>query len=740
MKKKLFAIILLVLTAVMIFGSVNVSGATEPYQTYTYSIDGDVLYSPAAYTPYKKVNASDIFATVGSRTVSQSFNTVYDIETDKDGNMYIVDYLAGNGGYSRVVVLDKTYKFQYEISTFRNEGNVDSLNGARGVFVRDTDEGRTIYVCDTENFRILKFDAEGNYLGKIAKPESVHFGENAIYKPIAMAVDNYGRLFVVSSTTFQGIIVMTEEGEFTGFIGAQKVTYDALEIIWRKFQTKEQRAQSKTYVSTEFNNICIDDEGFVYVSTSTIDEVKQQEAMESKEADYSPVKKLNSSGEEVMRRNGFFNPGGEVDVKTADIKSSTYNVPSRVVDVAIGPEGTWSLIDQIRNKVFTYDKNGNLLFAFGDKGDMLGNTQNVNGIVYQEVNGQTLMVLLDDGSDSFTVFKPTPYGEYIYEALHYENNNQYTEAVKAWKNVLMHNNNFDAAYIGVGNSYYNLGNAIDEETGKTGYVLACEYYKAAYDVENYSKAYGEIRKAWVSKYFFVIFIVVFAFLFGWSKYKKFVKKVNREAILHSKKTYLEELLYAYHLKVHPFDGFWDLKHEHRGSVRAALTILGIVVISFYYQSVGQGYVLNPRGTYSSFFTQIISVFVPVLLWVIANWCLTTLFDGEGSFKDIFIATSYSLAPLPLIVILTTICSNWVTNNEAGIITFLVTAAFIWVGFLIFFGMLVTHDYSIGKNILITIFTIVGMAIIIFLAVLFSSLIGKMISFITSIITELSYRV
>ena len=55
-------------------------------------------------------------------------------------------------------------------------------------------------------------------------------------------------------------------------------------------------------------------------------------------------------------------------------------------------------------------------------------------------------------------------------------------------------------------------------------------------------------------------------------------------------------------------------------------------------------------------------------------------------------------------------------------------------------MMVTHDYSVGKNILTCIATIVGMAFIMFIGVLFSSLMAKIVSFITNIINEISYRV
>ena len=78
-----------------------------------------------------------------------------------------------------------------------------------------------------------------------------------------------------------GVIAINEEGDFQGFIGAQKVTISALDIIWRRFQTEEQRKLSQQYVSTEFNNITIDEKGFIYVTTSSIDENQQQAAIRS---------------------------------------------------------------------------------------------------------------------------------------------------------------------------------------------------------------------------------------------------------------------------------------------------------------------------------------------------------------------------------------------------------------------------------------------------------------------------
>ena len=721
MKKRFSAFLLFFLCGVMLFGTVS-SFAVEPYQTYTYSIDGTALYSPAAYAPKATIDAD--YMGIGT-----SFQSVDDLFVGPDDKVYIVDAKANT-----VYVLSAYYRYEFSISSFYNGMSKDSLNSPSGVFVND----EYIYVCDTENYRIVVFDLAGNFVRIVPRPQSALFGAESTYKPVAMAVDQHGRFFVVSSSTYQGIIVMTEDGTFTGFIGAQKVTYSAIEMLWRRFQSKEQRENSVQYLSTEYNNISIDEDGFIYVTIIQTDAEKQQAAIDSKTGDYAPVKKLNSAGEEIMKRNGFFGTGGEVDVQ--EIVAGNSNVPtgpSQIRDVAIGPEQTYSIIDTKRNKIFTYDQNGQLLFAFGDDGIQLGNTGKLNAIAYQKAGEAGLdgsikykMLLLDSQTKAITVFTCTKYGNLLYDALHYENERDYVGSVDAWKGVLASNNNFDAAYIGVGKAYYRDGE----------YEEAMEYFKAAYDTENYSSAYAEVRKEWVAHNLIWIPIVLGVIFFAISKYGKYASKINKAATTKGgKRTFKEEFLFSKHLRYHPFDGFWDLKHERRGSMRAALAILGITIVAFYYQSIGTGYLLNPEGNYSTIFSQILSIGVPIILWVVSNWCLTTLFDGEGSLKDVTIATCYSLSPLPFILVATTAASNIVTGTEASIITFIMAVGYVWVGFLLFFGTMVTHDYSLGKNMIMIIASIVGMAIVMFVAILFSSLIGKMISFVSNIIVEINYR-
>ena len=262
----------------------------------------------------------------------------------------------------------------------------------------------------------------------------------------------------------------------------------------------------------------------------------------------------------------------------------------------------------------------------------------------------------------------------------------------------------------------------------------------AYETAYYEKSFNAENKELLSKLLLPVVALIIVVLVLFFKFLGYAGKKNKATSLKvGRKTYWEELLYAFHLVFHPFDGFWDLKHEQRGSVRAGTTIMGMSIIALFYQSIGQGYIYNPRGSSQNIFGVAAAVVLIVMLWCVANWCLTCLFDGEGSFKDIYVATTYSLAPLPLFIIVSTLLTNFMDSTGSSVISMLSTIGFVWVGFLLFFGMLVTHDYSMGKNILITVCTIVAMLVIAFVAVLFGSLVYKMIAFVGAIISEIANR-
>lgn len=720
--KKFARICTFALLLVLLFGCTAPAMAAS-FTTYTYSIDGFFTASPHAYRPEGQYD----YTKMG---ITGDLSSPADLETDADGNVYIAD-----SGNNRILVLDKYLKFKYEIKNFVNQNRVpDSFRTPKGVFIKDTpmEDGtvkRLIYVADTFNNRIVVFAANETNTGAlfyqmVKEPKSDIMPEGSIYTPKAVAVDDSGRIYVVSENTNMGIIAMLEDGTFIAFVGAQKVSYSMWDIIWRRFQTEAQRAQSAVFVPTEYNNLTINDRGFIYVTTDSINENKQQAAITSKSGDYAPVKKFNSSGDDIMKRNGFFAPNGEVAVQSATSGAAVTGA-SKIVDVALGPEETWSILDQKRSRIFTYDSDGKLLFAFGDNGSLLGHLQQASAIVYQGSN----LLALDTTSKTVTVYTREEYGDILIGAIHNNNMREYDRAVDDWKAILQRNSNFDAAYIGIGKALYRSGD----------WDGAMEYFAYAYDTENYSEAYKMWRKDWVSENIIWIPVVIIAIVLVLKFFLGYAKKVNAKvAVTRGKRTFGQEILFGFHLIFHPFDGYWDLKHEKRGSVRGATFYLFLATVAFTYNAIGKGYIHAPRIA-PSVLGQMISVLAPVLLWILANWCLTTLFEGEGSFKDIYIATCYSLLPIALLFIPATLLTHILTASEASIISLVTSIAWIWAILLIFFGMQVTHDYSSGKNILTTAGTIVGMAFIIFIGLLFSTLLTKMVSFVSGIISEISYR-
>ncbi len=214
-------------------------------------------------------------------------------------------------------------------------------------------------------------------------------------------------------------------------------------------------------------------------------------------------------------------------------------------------------------------------------------------------------------------------------------------------------------------------------------------------------------------------------------------KINKPALTR----YKETLKYALYIMTHPFDGFWDLTHEKRGSMAAANTLLILTFMTNLWNMRYESFMFNQvRWERVNIWSQIAGILAPLLLYVVANWCLTTLFDGKGRMKDVYMGMCYSLTPYILIMNPVTIISNFVTKEEGAFLTYFEALALVWAGALILVSVMQIHDYSLGKAILAIAFSVVGMMIIVFLVMLVFSLITDAIGFFISIGKEILLRV
>ena len=202
----------------------------------------------------------------------------------------------------------------------------------------------------------------------------------------------------------------------------------------------------------------------------------------------------------------------------------------------------------------------------------------------------------------------------------------------------------------------------------------------------------------------------------------------------------EKLQYWGHSLLHPFDGFFEIRFRNHGSLLIATLLLiayGILrCLSYQYT----GFVMNFNNIEEmdalSIFISTVSV---VILASVANWTITTLFNGKGKLKDIYIVICYSLTVLIIGDVVVTFASNFVATEEVMILTSIQMVCYVYFVFLLVAGLGTIHEYGFGGNLASMVLTVVAAAVILFIGVLLFTMLERMFSFVTSVTEELMRR-
>ena len=219
-----------------------------------------------------------------------------------------------------------------------------------------------------------------------------------------------------------------------------------------------------------------------------------------------------------------------------------------------------------------------------------------------------------------------------------------------------------------------------------------------------------------------------------------VKALRAEKRKESWSRYCDSLKYSLHVITHPFDGFWDLIHEKKGTLAAAHTFLILFLVVRVMKLILTSFqFINAPIQHINIFEEASSLALPFLVLCVANWAMTTLFEGKGRFRDIYMAMCYALVPYILIQLPMVIISNGLTFEEGSIFSIMLSVSVIWCCFLVFIGLMQVHDYGPGKTLIFLIVTVVGAMVIIFLVLTFFSLLSDAIAYFVSLYREIVYR-
>ena len=475
MKRKLTVLCLICVLLTPLLADAATDGYVTTY-AYTYDFWDEVQYSPDPYRVSEVIYSVSLGLETPMRKPQSLFvqgSMLYVVDTGNNRILEIQRSEEGVFSLSRIIdsVLDT------EPSTFSSPGDV---------FV---DTQGNIYVADTNHNRIVMMDQDCRFIRDYVKPVDSTFDQSSAFLPNKIVVDTSGRVYVLATNVNKGLIKYEADGTFTGYIGANPVKYTLWDYIWKEFfTTKEQRAQQANFVPTEYENICIDDEGFIYCTNIVFSEYD----LRSDTA--KPIRRINSIGSDILIKNGWTPPIGDLEW----LEGSTDYGPSKFKDITVFDNDIYVAFDRTRGRVFGYDPQGSLLWAFGTKGNSEGAFR---GAVSIEHMGFDLLCL-DESDNSITVFTPTEYGSLIYQASDEYLRGDYDTSADTWREVLRLNANYPLAFVGIGRSLMRQDD----------YEGAMSYFKMAHDRENYGRAYRYYRKDVVEKYIGWIVGVVVALL------------------------------------------------------------------------------------------------------------------------------------------------------------------------------------------------------------------------------------
>lgn len=610
-----------------------------------------------------------------------------DLFIDENNMLYIAD--TGN---RRII------KYDIDGGKVVNTLESDVFSSPTGVYV--TEDGR-IYVADPGAKAVLIFDKDFELLEKIGKPDAPIFADTN-YEPKRIAVDGGGSMYIISEGVYNGVIQLAHTGEFLGYFAVNDANLTFSQRLQRLLFTRAQLANLIDANPAVFTNVFVDQEGVVYTATSGLE--------------FNGMKKHSTNGGNMFKSNVWSN----------DTLTDVYVDRDGLVYTC----GTQGYIE-------VYSRNGELIFEFGSyvtTTDVAGLFTRLSAIAVDQ-NGH--IWALDGSKGYLQSFKTTEYAQTVYHAMNLYEQGNYEEARNQWNEVLKLNQMSSLAHNGVGKAYLRA-----EE-----YEKALEHFEIANNKEFYSEAFWEVRNSWLQDNLGWIIITLLALFVLW----KLINLLDRRGRIEDAQDaisaklnstpIIKDILYACKTCRHPMDNYYEIRKNRQGSVAAATVIYIIFFIAFMAYQTSKGFIYQQVSVEDMDIGAIVLGFFLMLgLFIICNYLDTSIHDGNGSFKQIYMVPAYGLIPLIVALIAVTVVSYGLTYNESFLLTIILMVGIVWSVVTIFLGLQTVHEYEFGETVRSLIMTIVFMIIAAVIGIILSIMWDSLYHFLVAVGKELIQNV
>ncbi len=667
-----------------------------PFQSYTYweNYSGSskkAVFNKPIYETYTVIDS-------GSLNLKSRFEEITDIYTSNSRITYILD-----GKSSKVVFLNPDYTYKGEFSGITNNKETLLYKNASGIYA--TDDGE-VFIADTDNERVIVCDETGICKKIFYLPKSKLIPSSFKYKPIKVAMDSRGYLYVLSDGSYYGALLYSPDGDFLGFYGANNVKSSISDVItkmWNKLILNDKKRSSlESKLPYQFTDLFIDNKDFVFTATGNTSTITNGDEQTGQ------IRKLSPGGKDVLNSDS---------VNYGDDDNGHYN--QDILGVAVDGSGFIYALDSAYGHIFVYDQKNNLLGAFGC-GTRAGKQKgSFTSAVAVSLNG-TDVIVADSSHNNITVFKETDYGKKLKKAQALTNKGNYNKAKDIWKDIFSQDKNNQLAYKGLAKAYYESED----------YKSAMKYAKIGCDRDTYAIAYKEIRNNWINKNFIcIVLLIVFTVILLIFVFKK-IKKKNKKIL----PVYISNSLSVWG---HPSIAFDTLmKNKKTGAVLSVVFSLLFYVTTVMKDMLsGFCFTYFNSSDYNALFVLARTVGL-VLVASLCYWAVSTLMLGRGKLIDIFIVISHSLQPIILSNIIYLILTNFALPSELGFLNILTYCLFGYSAFIAILGLMRISDYGFYKFLGVTLLTVGGIVCILFVGIVVFLLFQTFIEFLKTIASEI----
>lgn len=608
------------------------------------------------------------------------FDMDFNLNLPEDMIRFGDDLYVADTGHQRIV--------KFNMATGEGTILIEGLSQPTGIHVNEDGE---LYVADKTDRVIYHYDAEMTLIQTYGRPDQAIFGAESPFVPVKVTSGPRGILYVVGEGSTAGLMQLNSVGEFIGFFATNTTTFSWLQTVSNFFGINR-----ATNIPTSPTNVALDDKGSVF----TVSNLNNQQ-----------VKKFNIASQTILSMTQGTQP----------------------VSVHINNFGNIFTISQ-DGIITEYDSYGNMIFEFGglDDGNRVSGLY-VNPMDMLTDDDQNLWIL-DKGTGQIQLLQRSEFANLVHQGL--INFKEGIYDLDQWEDVLRMNSLFALANASLARGHYRL----------QAYEEALRYYAIAFDRQGFSEAFWQLRYTWLELNLasvLLVLILVFAALklWQWGKARLMtldsVQHVLQQPFMQHVK---EDLRLTRHVLAHPLDTYQDIKHLRKSSwLTATLLYLTVLIVSvleiyttgFIFQTVN----LNQFHLLIHSFTVLGGLF----LFVFSNYLVATITNGEGFFKDVYVATAHALIPYIILTPILAIISNGLTYNEWIVYQLLDGLRYLWSGALIILMIKEIHNYDVKallKNIFLTMFTMVMLILIGFLLYVLTT---QLWNYVESIIQEVILR-